>query len=327
TYRAIVLLEDGFWRIRHLVKEEAEPYTYKSEPVKLSGLIKGINYYPQASPWDLFGDHFDENIIAQDFKLINSAGLNSVRVFIPYEDFGKADVKIEKLNKLERLLDRAKDHDLKVVLTLFDFYGDYSVFDWTLNRRHAQTIVSEFKDHQAIFAWDIKNEPDLDFEARGRQKVMAWLGTMIDLVKSVDRNHPVTIGWSNAGSAPLLKDKVDFVSFHYYDDIDKIGETYSSLKSSVGKAVAITEFGLSSYRGIWNPFGHSETTQAEYHKRAQEQFRSVGIPNMSWTLYDFAEIPREVVGRLPWRKNAQKQFGFIDIDGVKKKAFQYISKD
>ncbi|NNK70372.1 MAG: cellulase family glycosylhydrolase [Flavobacteriaceae bacterium] len=327
TYKVLMLLEDGFWRIRHMVKEEVAPYKDEIDTVKLSGEIKGINYYPQGSPWDLFGDYFDESVISDDFKLIKASGLNSVRVFIPYEDFGKANVKKEKLNKLKLLLDLALIHDLKVILTLFDFYGDYSVLDWTLNREHARTIVSEFKDHEAIMAWDLKNEPNLDFDSRGRENVMAWLETMIDLVKSVDEIHPVTIGWSNAGSAPLLKENVDFVSFHYYDDIDKIGETYTNLKTSIEKPVAITEFGLSSYRGLWNPFGHSETTQAEYHKIAQEQFKNLEIPYMSWTLYDFEDIPREVVGRLPWRKNAQKQFGFINVDGGKKESFNYISKD
>jgi hypothetical protein len=48
---------------------------------------------------------------------------------------------------------------------------------------------------------------------------------------------------------------------------------------------------------------------------------------MSWTLYDFEEIPKEVVGRLPWRQNAQKNFGFLDENGNKKPAFKYISKE
>jgi len=78
---------------------------------------------------------------------------------------------------------------------------------------------------------------------------------------------------------------------------------------------------------LWNPFGNSETIQADYHKTAQEQFKTLDIPYMSWTLYDFTEIPKEVVGRLPWRKNAQKHFGFIAVDETKKESFNYMSKD
>ena len=226
------------------------------------------------------------------------------------------------------MLDAAEETNIKVVITLFDFYGDYSALNWTLDQRHAETIVSHLKDHNALLAWDVKNEPNLDFESRGKELVLAWLDHMIDMVKSVDRDHPVTIGWSDAESASLLNDKVDFVSFHYYKDIEKLGETYSNLKTKItDKPTIVTEFGLSSYRGMWSPLGNSETTQANYHKTAQAQFNKFDIPYMSWTLYDFSEIPKEVVGRLPWRVNAQKHFGFIGVDGTKKESFNYISKD
>jgi hypothetical protein len=89
----------------------------------------------------------------------------------------------------------------------------------------------------------------------------------------------------------------------------------------------ITEFGTSSYSGLWNPFGNSEDNQAEYHKSMQKLFSENKIQFMSWTLYDYTEIPKEVVGRLPWRKNAQKHFGFIDKNGIKKDSFEYISKE
>ena len=189
TYKMVFLLEDGFWRIRHLVKENSKPYEAQTAKIETDSLIiKGINYYPKATPWNMFGDAFAKDTIANDFKIIKDAGLNSVRIFVQYDDFGKADVNPKKLEKLKQTLDAAEENNLKVVLTLFDFYGDYSVMNWTLNQRHAETIVSTFKDHKAIIAWDIKNEPNLDFESRGKDMVIAWLDNMIDLVKSVDKD-------------------------------------------------------------------------------------------------------------------------------------------
>jgi hypothetical protein len=46
---------------------------------------------------------------------------------------------------------------------------------------------------------------------------------------------------------------------------------------------------------------------------------------MSWGLYDFKNIPTNVVGRLPWRKSQQKYFGFIDETNTKKPSFLYIT--
>ena len=327
SYRATLLLEDGFWRVRHLVKISSEPYTKSDRnQVFTSYDIKGINYYPQDSPWDMYGDDFNKGIIDNDFKIIKEAGLNTIRIFVPYEDFGKSSVRQDKLEKLKTVLDVAEGYNLKVLVTLFDFYGEYSVLDWTLTQTHAKFIVESLKSHQALLGWDIKNEPNLDFESRGQELVMDWLENMIGFVRDIDKTHPVTIGWSNANSADLLADQVDFVSYHYYDDIENFAATHQGLKDRLtDKPIVITEFGVSSYNGFWNPFGNNEDDQAEYHKTMQGHFESADVPFMSWTLYDFTDIPTGVIGRLPWRKNPQKQYGFIDKDGKKKPSFEYIS--
>lgn len=329
TYKIILLLEDGFWRIRHLIKEHSEDYkTNFKLASKTISKIQGINYYPQASPWNMFDNKFNTDIISKDFKIIKKTGLTSIRIFVPYENFGKANVKPDKLNKLKQILDLAYAENLKVMVTLFDFYGDYSVLNWTLNQHHAKTIVSNLKDHPALLAWDVKNEPNLDFKSRGKTLVTAWLDNMIDLIKATDAIHPVTIGWSNSESATILNHKLDFVSFHYYEDLNDLENIYKKLKSETpNKTIAITEFGLSSYKGFWNPFGYTEDDQSDYHKKAQSIFKNNMISFMSWTLYDFIEIPKEVVGRLPWRKQAQGHFGFINQNGETKPAFKYIFKE
>ena len=319
------LLEGGFWKIKRLVKEESEDFKPEQRTVEDLN-IKGINYYPQVSPWDMFGDAFLKSTISNDFKIIKDNGLNSIRLFVQYDDFGKADVDKEKLEKLRLTLDAAEENGLNVIVTLFDFYGNYSVKNWTLNMQHVKIIVSEFKDHKAIIAWDIKNEPNLDFDSRGKVNVISWLNNMIDYIKSLAPNHSVTIGWSNVQSASILKDKVDFVSFHYYDGLENLDLRIKNLKNDVGeKPIVLQEFGISSYNGIWKPFGSSEEHQANYHKKAQEIIAANNIHFISWTLYDFEIMPKKVVGSLPWRKNVQKRFGFIDRNGTKKAAFKFIS--
>jgi len=166
----------------------------------------------------------------------------------------------------------------------------------------------------------------LDFESRGKTNVMSWLKHMSLFIKSIDKKHPVTIGWSNTKSAKPLQDHVDFVSFHYYEDINDLDTAVKELKTAIpNKPIVMQEFGHSSNRGIWNPFGNSEKSQADYHKQAQVIISDNQLPYMSWTLYDFNNILKEVTGRLPWRKNAQKHYGFIDLEGNPKESFNYIS--
>jgi|TARA_B110000238_G_scaffold81983_1_gene90254 endo-1,4-beta-mannosidase len=311
-----------------MVKENSEKFKKTSKKTAIAySDIKGINYYPQATPWDMYGPNFDIDIINNDFKIIKNAGLNSIRIFVPYLDFGKANVQPDKLEKLENILDAAATQNLKVVVTLFDFYGNYEVLDWTLNHRHAEIIVEKFKNHEAILAWDVKNEPNLDFNSRGKETVIAWLEHMLVLIKSIDKKHPVTIGWSNTESAVILKDKVDVVSFHYYEDVASFESEYLELKEKVkNKPLILQEFGLSSYGGFWRPFVSSEKKQANYYKEIQQVLTKNAVPFMSWTLYDYDVIPNQVLGTLPWRTNPQKKFGFLSNVGAEKLSFKYISK-
>lgn len=339
TYKVMMLLEDGFWRVRHMVKMDAEPFqkdTVQPTPIytvsnnqilqnKTPYTIKGINYYPKNSAWDTFGELFNKDTIAKDFDIIKKANLNTIRVFIQYEDFGKAKVKLEKLAKLKVLLDLAEAKKLAVIVTLFDFYSDYTIPSWTLTHRHAEHIVSEFKNHKAILGWDIKNEPNLDFENRNKENVLNWLDHMITVIKENDPNHLITIGWSNSVEATNLANKLDFISYHFYNDMIHLEYETNGLLKNTNKPVVIEEFGVPSYGGVWNFWEGSPKEQAAYHKKMQTYFKKNNYSFMSWTLYDFPHVPDQVAGKWPWQKMRQKKFGFIDEHGNNKPAFQYIS--
>ncbi len=332
SYQVMLLLEDGFWRIRHL-KALNEPVKLTSQKrfdseidMGFLNKIKGVNYYPQASPWDTFGKKFDSVNIENDFERIREMGLNTIRVFVQYEDFGKANVPFKKLLLLQKMLDLAAKNKLKVMVTLFDFYGDYDITNWTLTQRHAEAIVEAVKDHPALLAWDIKNEPDLDFDSRGRERVLSWLGMMLEKVKQWDPVHPVTVGWSSPEAGKELSAKVDFVSFHYYRKPEEFLQAYNQLRKAVpGKTLVLQEYGFSSYSGIWNAFRGGEEEQAVYYATMQASLEQNEIPFLFWGLHDFKKIPTSVVGRLPWRKERQKYFGVFTQHGTTKPAYSYLS--
>ncbi len=332
NYRVIMLLEDGFWRIRHLMEIKSDTLEKAAEnkigmPLNLDN-IRGVNYYPKDAPWNMFGDNFDSVAIGKDIKLIRHMGLNMIRIFIPYEDFGKNKVDQSKLAQVGQVLDFAEKAGIKVMITLFDFYGNYDITDWTLTHRHAEVIVETLKNHPALLAWDIKNEPDLDFENRKKYTVNAWLSEMIAQVKGWDTTHPVTIGWSSAESANNLSNKVDIVSFHYYEKLSLFTEKYRTLKSNLpaNKPIFLQEYGISSYGGLWKGFMGSESKQADYYKEIQGYIKQENIPFAFWGLYDFEEVPTAVVGRLPWRRAPQKYYGCIDTAGNKKQSYSELAQ-
>lgn len=323
-YKILLLLEDGFWKIRHLEKlaTAKTSETKYSTTAKLPHKIAGINYYPKDTPWDTFGSAFSQEIIAEDFSIIRDLGLNTVRIFIGYEDFGNAEVLTSKVTKLIQLLAIAEENELSVIITLFDFYGEYSVLDWTRTQQHAIQLVNKVKNHNALLAWDVKNEPNLDYNSRGESLVKAWLKQMIKVIKLEDPLHPVTIGWSNHHAATDLEEQVDFVSFHFYNNIEELPAAVEEIKTQTDKTIVLQEFGMSTYNGFWNPLGNSEQNQKDYYQSFFENQKRDSLNYLSWTLYDFSDIPNQVVKRYPWRTNKQMSFGLINISGTKKSAFE-----
>ncbi len=329
SYKFIFLLQDGNWRIRQLIKTTGVKTEDATEPAiinadALNNEIRGFNYYPRESAWNIFGPGFDPDPIRTDFDRISSMGFNTIRVFVPYQDFNQAGTSALGMIQLQQMMDIAEENDLGVMITLFDFYGNYDQGDWLATHRHAEHLVKFLKDHPALLAWDIKNEPDLDFKNRGQDNVVSWLKNIIPYVRKWDPDHPVTIGWSSPEAASLLEENVDFVSFHYYDSPADFQKRYHTLKKRVQKPILLQEFGYSSYSGLWNLYMGSEHKQGEYYRDMMQSIRAEKLPFLSWTLYDFEEIPGKVTGSLPWRKSPQGYFGVIDRQDNEKEAVQYL---
>lgn len=328
TYENICVLEDGRWRIASskVVSTDSEkPQHYaKTEQLQLEKL-KGLNYYPQAHPWDLLNVEIDLSVYQADMNHIKSLNGNAIRIFLQYEDMGGPAPDKFKLERLEQFLDIAHLAEIKVILTLFDFYGDYSLSDWRATDQHLRILIQEIKHHPAILAYDLKNEPDLDFENRGQALVLDWLSHKSDLIHKLDPNHPVTIGWSTPEAGELLSDKLDFVSFHYYGKATNFKDRFAALSNQTNKPILLSEYGLSSYRGIWNPVQFSEKKQAKHFESMTAEIENLNLGQLAWTLYDFKSVPKKVVGKRPWRRAYQQHYGLVDDEGQWKPAAHFFA--
>jgi len=140
-------------------------------------------------------------------------------------------------------------------------------------------------------------------------------------IKTIDSVHPITIGWSNATAAATLANTVDYISFHHYEGLETLPESFSLLESKSNKSIVLQEFGLSTDLSFWNVLGNTENNQNEYYKDFLEMQKKDSRNYLFWTLYDFDEIPSSVAGRYPWRKNKQAHFGIINLEGNPKAAF------
>ncbi len=352
VYDVVMRLDDGEWRIRDLVRRgDGPPLTAAADLtttmdvttslpadfVQVQGTqlvlagkpfpIAGINYYPQASPWTEFWPEYQTGQTITDLNLIRQLGLNTVRIFISYQDFGADNVSLTEITKLRHFLDVAYARHLKVIVTLFDHHTDHHVSTWAADGRHLAGLIPRVADHPAILAWDIKNEPDRDYGFNTQPLVDSWLRYVARTVRRYDPHHLITIGWSRPEAAAGLVDLVDFVSFHYFEELaDYSPRLERLLAAAEGKPVVLQEFVMSTWNSFW-PHGHTELEQAHYYAdllRQHRQYPTAGY--MVWTLHDFDHVPLAEFNT-PWQRASQANMGLQRRDGSWKPAAAIIRPD
>jgi hypothetical protein len=347
SYDVVMVLHEGGWKMHEWrrtgsVDLETEPQTH-AQPLPgmvgrdgknliLNGQpyrIAGINYYPQATPWDRFWPQYDPAIIDRDFAHIADLRLNTVRIFVPFEQFGGPKLDPVMRDRLVDLLERAAAHDLKVIVTLFDFRTDYNPLLWPESDRQLQALLTAFATNRTILAWDVKNEPDRDYGAAGRTIVESWLRHTLRQARKHDPHHLLTIGWSTPGAAEALTDHVDIVSLHFYDYADRYAAQYAMLRTAApDHPIVLGEFGLPTWNSFLMPNGHTEPEQAQYYAdllAAARRTDSAGY--LAWTLHDFDHAPPGVAGGWPWQTGPQRHLGVLRADGTPKPAAALLPPD
>lgn len=273
----------------------------------------GLNYYPASASWADFWKEFPVSEIEVDLKIAQALNVNSLRIFLTHDYFDNVNTREEGLSKLNTFLDLCKNKDIKVLLTLFDLRPNYTLSNWAADTRHIDGILSHISNHQAILGVDVKNQPDLDFENWGRGVVEAWLTVMARHIQIEYPNLAVTTGWSKAENAVRLTDVFDVITYHEYENPKNFeGRLNSIIAVSDGKPVMITELGST----VWHPPFIRRLGESAQARRLANQLEQAAQANgvFVWTLHDFDNVGKEVVGPLPWRQAQQKHFGLLRED-------------
>ena len=318
-----LLNESNGWRVMSWERRTSQ--ALDSPRVSFTGTLAGLNYYPAGTPWRDFWPEFDATDVARDFDRIAGLNGNSVRIFLTRDAFlgASADASLESLT---RLLTVAEEKSLRVVPTLFDLKQDYSVATWGDDALYLSRVLPLLGASPAVAFIDLKNEPDLDFEAHGEAKIRAWLTTMLGLSRSSEARIPLSIGWSSAAAATALIEDVDVVTYHDYAPIEGAAARLADLRVLANsKPIYITEIGESSF-SLAAELPGTEAKQAQSlsaRLRALQQADGV----MVWTLYDFPKVDPSVVGASPWVRRVQSAFGILRADGTEKPGAAVLRHD
>ena len=198
----------------------------RSEPFRL-----GINYWPARTAMGWWND-FDHAEVDTDFARIATAGFDSVRLFLNWEDFQPAPKRVNTamLDRLITVADLAGRAGLAAVPTLFT--GHMSGVNWipawalggsdgddrfrvmsggSINKTGlrnwytdpevcaAQVLLAgeaatALAGHDAVWAWDLGNENSNCVIPPSRTAARAWLDRITAAIRTADPAVLVTIG-------------------------------------------------------------------------------------------------------------------------------------
>ncbi|MEO0630782.1 MAG: cellulase family glycosylhydrolase, partial [Planctomycetota bacterium] len=172
---------------------------------------------------------------ARDAAIIRGFGMNLVRVPFHYSlltsDEGPLELRDDAFQWLDRAVELATDAGLYVILDLHGAPGGQSIdmpsgrvgqnLLWTSPEHQRRTawlwgkISERYKDHDAVIAYDLLNEPYGDFQTDLSQELIELMDAVIREVRSVDEStlvflpgqlsgidfygDPKDRSWDNAG--------------------------------------------------------------------------------------------------------------------------------
>lgn len=167
-------------------------------------------------------NHRSEFITEADFIRIASAGLNLIRIPIPYFAFGDRPPFIGCITYLDKAFNWAKAYDIKILLDLHTVPGSQNGFDnggisgvcrWGQDPKEVDFALSvltrlaqRYRDHEALWGIQLINEPITE---------KMW-GTMKPLERYPARDPKLA-----AGSGPL---SMKFLQSFYLDAYTKLRE-------------------------------------------------------------------------------------------------------
>jgi len=287
--------------------------------------MKMMNYFPARYSQGAFWTptNWSPSTYSADFALIRSLGGDTVRIFVPSDQFGYPTPKPTYVTELSQMISIASQRGLRVYLNIFNYNGHFS--DVQGSETWAGALLKPYAGDRRLAAVEVFNEIDPT-----NSQAMSWAQQLIPFVQQVVK-RPVSIstgGFANSQVLASLHDALggvqpDFYDWHYYCTA---GDAVVSLINQAKQAVAPVPMivgeagfptGLKGTDGVYvSTSGSSgEDQQASAIKQfAQAIAQASGVGTISpWVLYDFAPTP----GSAP---SNEYYFGLYRFDGSAKPA-------
>ena len=219
-----------------------------------AGVVKGVNYIPRTAVNSVemwMADTFDPDTIDQELGWAHDVGYTVIRVQLQFAVW-QADPK-GFLRRVDRLLELAAKHGLRVVPVLFDdmnlanaapqvgeqpepLPGEYNarwvpspapetVKDsaaWPALEKYLRAVMGEFKRDGRVLYWDLYNTAG---NGGLGEATLPLLDQVFNWARDVDPAQPLAVpAWREFGSAMAARklERSDLVTFHSFDSAEGI---------------------------------------------------------------------------------------------------------
>lgn len=288
-------------------------------------LIKGVCYHPVPKG----SKHRSFETLTQDLKLMNEAGVNTIRLYSPVD------------NKL--VLDQIHKAGIKVIVGFgYNQKGHYDMLSGTF----ADYII-KYKLHPAILFWELGNEYNYHpewFEG----DMTNWYNALNHAalkIHEIDKLHPVATAHGELPDSLALSvcTDIDIWGMNVYR-WDNPGNIFTEWKTICNKPMYLSEAGADSYmtiaKGAYEQ-GENQKAQADATRKIIEStFKNQEICS-GLALFAFVDefwkagnIHAQDAGG--WAPNSsgvpydgapnEEYWGIVNIDRSKKQAFQVVKE-
>jgi hypothetical protein len=291
--------------------------------------LKLINYFPARSSWAYMWEDFHTRVINQDMARMAVLHANAVRIIVSTAAFGFPRPHSQDMAELRQVIGLARQHGLRVQLTLFDGFGDWEAIQGS--REWARSLLAPYAGDREIAFIELRNEIDPVSPAQ-----MTWTRDLLPYAETLAQGVPVTV--SVTGGAPMVAElrrqlgpvKPDFWDLHYYGVAGGAYATFAAARAIVRPDLLyIGEFGFSTWPGNAGlvpglPLSQQELDayQAYYYASVEAAAKAAGLPPAApWTLNDFsrAHTPAQP-------SPAEYFYGMYRLNGSAKSAAAVISQ-
>jgi hypothetical protein len=273
--------------------------------------LKVMNYYPADAGWASMWTRYDHTRTTTDFARIASLGANTVRVIVPPAATGFPATTAKARADLRDVLAVARARGLRVQLTLFDWWHDYT--DVAGSRQWVSSLLSGLGSDPVIALVELQNELPT-----GAPAALEWARELLPDLERLLPGVPRTLSASSsaglagiAAISTLPITLLEVVSAHYYGDPAYAAAFLRAAKVTAGRPLLVGEAGRSTVNGAG-----SLESQAGFFRTMGSVTRSLGLPPAApWTLNDFTAN-----GVPTGTRAAERYFGLRRTDGSWKPA-------